>query len=150
VFEQLWAVSVSREDVAADDLNAMEGRPLPVYAMGCISAIGCMWRIIVRGFGSFWKRKARRNVQHRRRRAAAQLDVVHLVCDVVDRLCPPLATGSRRGLITYVKDRPGHDRRYAIDASKIRMQLGWKAAYDFPSGLEQTVRWYLEIRNGWR
>ena len=70
------------------------------------------------------------------------LDVVHLLCDTVDRLYGPLPHGPSRGLIKYVADRPGHDRRYAIDSTKIRTQLGWKAAYDFPSGLENTVRWY--------
>src|SRR6185436_15396514 len=55
---------------------------------------------------------------------------------------------SYQGLKTFVKDRPGHDRRYAIDASKLREELGWKPRHDFASGLEATVRWYLENR-GW-
>ncbi len=71
------------------------------------------------------------------------LDVVHTVCDLLDALSPrPLA--SYRELITYVKDRPGHDRRYAIDATKIERELGWRPAETFTSGIGKTVRWYLE------
>jgi dTDP-glucose 4,6-dehydratase len=57
---------------------------------------------------------------------------------------PHAATGPRRKLITFVKDRPGHDRRYAIDASKLTRELGWKPAEQFESGLRKTVRWYLD------
>ncbi len=67
-----------------------------------------------------------------------------MICSTVDRLRPNLAHGPCENLITYVKDRPGHDRRYAIDASKIADELGWKPQQDFQSGLELTVRWYLE------
>jgi dTDP-glucose 4,6-dehydratase len=72
----------------------------------------------------------------------ANIDVVKTICDLVDEMRP--GAGSRRDLITYVKDRPGHDRRYAIDASKISRELGWKPAAEFEAGLRQTVRWYLE------
>ena len=71
------------------------------------------------------------------------LDVVHTVCDLLDALSPR-AAGSYREQITYVKDRPGHDRRYAIDATKIERELGWRPAETFTSGIEKTVRWYLE------
>jgi dTDP-glucose 4,6-dehydratase len=56
----------------------------------------------------------------------------------------PRSTGSRRDLITFVKDRPGHDRRYAMDARKIERELGWKPAETFATGIRKTVRWYLE------
>ncbi|HEY0588170.1 MAG TPA: GDP-mannose 4,6-dehydratase, partial [Pseudoduganella sp.] len=56
----------------------------------------------------------------------------------------PKATGSYRGQITFVKDRPGHDRRYAIDARKLERELGWKPAETFESGLRKTVQWYLD------
>ena len=70
------------------------------------------------------------------------LDLLHLLCDTVDRhLGRP--GGTSRKLLTFVKDRAGHDRRYAIDAAKIRTELGWKAGYAFPSGLKATVDWYL-------
>jgi dTDP-glucose 4,6-dehydratase len=71
------------------------------------------------------------------------LDVVHTVCDLLDALSPR-ASASYREQITYVKDRPGHDRRYAIDATKIERELGWRPAETFTSGIEKTVRWYLE------
>ena len=71
------------------------------------------------------------------------IEIVEMVCDLVDEMAPR-AGGSRRELITYVKDRPGHDRRYAIDARKIERELGWKPKETFESGLRKTVRWYLE------
>ena len=72
------------------------------------------------------------------------LDIVHAICATVDRLVPHLPHAPCTSLIEFVKDRPGHDRRYAIDASKIRDRLGWQPQQDFESGLELTVRWYLE------
>ena len=73
----------------------------------------------------------------------ANIRIVELICDLVDELAPRLGGGSRK-LITFVKDRPGHDRRYAIDASKIRQELGWTPAHTFESGIRETVRWYLD------
>ena len=73
------------------------------------------------------------------------LDVVHTLCDILDELVPPKSGfSSYKSLITYVKDRPGHDRRYAIDASKIGNELGWKPAETFETGFRKTVRWYLD------
>jgi dTDP-glucose 4,6-dehydratase len=66
-----------------------------------------------------------------------------LLCDLIDELSPGLGGQSRR-LITFVEDRPGHDRRYAIDATKIRNELGWTPAYTFEQGLRETVKWYLD------
>jgi dTDP-glucose 4,6-dehydratase len=74
----------------------------------------------------------------------ANLDVVRLVCDLVDEMSPRSGAGSRRELITFVNDRPGHDRRYAIDATKIKSELGWEPAENFEEGLRKTVRWYLD------
>jgi len=71
------------------------------------------------------------------------IEIVQMICDLVDELAPR-AGGSRRGLITFVKDRPGHDRRYAMDARKIERELGWKPKLTFESGIQKTVRWYLE------
>ncbi|EHP40121.1 dTDP-glucose 4,6-dehydratase [Cupriavidus basilensis OR16] len=71
------------------------------------------------------------------------LDVVHTLCDLLDELRPK-AAGSYRDQITFVKDRPGHDKRYAIDARKLERELGWKPAESFESGLRKTVQWYLE------
>lgn len=70
------------------------------------------------------------------------LEVVHTLCDILEQLAPK--SGSYREQITYVKDRPGHDRRYAIDARKIERELGWKPAETFDSGIRKTVQWYLE------
>ncbi|MGA0533499.1 dTDP-glucose 4,6-dehydratase [Hansschlegelia sp. KR7-227] len=76
------------------------------------------------------------------------LDVVHVICDLLDRLAPPLGH-SRRDLIKFVTDRPGHDMRYAIDASKIERELGWRPDESFESGIEKTVAWYLANRDWW-
>jgi dTDP-glucose 4,6-dehydratase len=72
----------------------------------------------------------------------ANLHLVQLMCDLVDEMKPELGGGSR-SLITFVNDRPGHDRRYAIDASKIERELGWQPAHTFESGIRETVAWYL-------
>jgi dTDP-glucose 4,6-dehydratase len=71
------------------------------------------------------------------------------ICNLLDRLQPPKSS-SRRQLISFVTDRPGHDRRYAIDASKLERELGWSAKETFESGLEKTVRWYLANRSWWK
>jgi dTDP-glucose 4,6-dehydratase len=71
------------------------------------------------------------------------LQVVQAICDALDRRRPDAAGGTRRRLIEHVADRPGHDRRYAIDCSKLTRTLGWKPSVAFESGLEQTVDWYL-------
>jgi dTDP-glucose 4,6-dehydratase len=76
------------------------------------------------------------------------LEVVESICDYVDELNPSNAV-SRRSLITLVQDRPGHDYRYAIDASKIRRELGWSPQESFESGLRKTVRWYLDNAEWW-
>jgi dTDP-glucose 4,6-dehydratase len=78
----------------------------------------------------------------------ANIDIVHTVCDLLDELRPLAASQfeilSYRELIIYVADRPGHDRRYAIDARKIEQELGWKPAETFESGIRKTVQWYLD------
>ena len=73
----------------------------------------------------------------------ANLRIVELICDLVDEFAPQLG-GDTRQLISFVKDRPGHDRRYAIDASKLQRELGWMPAYTFEMGIRETVRWYLD------
>lgn len=79
------------------------------------------------------------------------LEVVETICDVVDDLAGPLDSGaSRRSLIEFVTDRPGHDHRYAIDQTKIQTELGWEPRYTFDDGLRQTVRWYLDNGDWWR
>jgi len=78
------------------------------------------------------------------------IDVVGTICDLVDELRPRDGGGSRRDLITYVTDRPGHDLRYAVDAAKIDRELGWRPQESFESGLRKTVAWYLEHEDWWR
>ena len=73
----------------------------------------------------------------------ANLPIVQVICDLIDEMAPQLGGGSRK-LITFVKDRPGHDRRYAIDATKIEKELGWLPAHKFEQGIRETVRWYLD------
>ena len=76
------------------------------------------------------------------------IEVVHALCDLLDELAP--AARPHRGLIGYVADRPGHDRRYAIDAGKILRELGWRPSETFETGLRKTVAWYLENRPWWQ
>jgi dTDP-glucose 4,6-dehydratase len=73
----------------------------------------------------------------------ANLRIVELICDLIDELAPKLG-GESRQLISFVKDRPGHDRRYAIDATKIKNELGWTPAHKFEQGIRETIQWYLE------
>jgi dTDP-glucose 4,6-dehydratase len=77
------------------------------------------------------------------------LHVVQTICDLLDEMSPA-GPGSRRGLIDFVTDRPGHDRRYAIDASKLERELGWKAEENFETGIAKTVRWYIDEQPWWR
>lgn len=72
--------------------------------------------------------------------------IVELICDLIDEFKPELG-GSSRDLIAFVRDRPGHDRRYAVDAGKIERELGWTPAHDFENGLRETVKWYTENQN---
>ena len=73
----------------------------------------------------------------------ANINIVRLICDLIDEMAPKLG-GQSQKLITFVKDRPGHDRRYAIDAGKIQRDLGWVPAHNFEQGIRETVRWYLD------
>jgi len=124
--------------------NALEGRPLPVYGDGknvrdwlfVEDHCAAIRTVLEKG-----KPGECYNIGGNSERA--NIDVVTTICDLVDEMRPG-AGGSRRGLIAFVEDRPGHDRRYAIDASKIMRELGWKPAERFESGLRKTVQWYLD------
>ncbi|PPQ43254.1 dTDP-glucose 4,6-dehydratase [Rhodopseudomonas palustris] len=83
------------------------------------------------------------------RNERTNLEVVQAICRLLDELAPDAAIGSRAKLISFVADRPGHDARYAIDASKVERELGWRARYTFDDGLRQTVQWYLDNRTWW-
>ena len=87
----------------------------------------------------------------------ANLQVVETICTILQELTPSLPAGGDRGktiryrdLVTFVADRPGHDRRYAIDASKIDKALGWKPKETFETGMRKTVQWYLDNEAWWR
>ncbi len=124
--------------------NALAGKPLPVYGDGLNvrdwlyvgDHCAAIREVLARGrLGETynvggWNEKT-------------NLDVVHTLCDLLDEL-KPRAAGSYRDQITFVKDRPGHDRRYAIDARKLERELGWKPAETFETGLRKTVQWYLD------
>lgn len=126
-------------------LNALEGKPLPVYGDGgnvrdwlFVGDHCCAIRTVLERGRPGETYNIGGNSERR------NLDVVGTICDLVDEMRPDPTGGSRRRLIAFVKDRPGHDRRYAIDAGKIRRELGWTPAERFESGLRRTVRWYLD------
>jgi dTDP-glucose 4,6-dehydratase len=125
-------------------VNAMAGKPLPVYGDGqqvrdwlyvgdhasAIRAVLAGGRVGETYNVGGWNEKA-------------NLEIVHTVCALLDELRPDPA-GPHRRLITHVTDRPGHDRRYAIDARKIERELGWRPAETFETGIRKTVQWYLD------
>jgi dTDP-glucose 4,6-dehydratase len=129
-------------------LNAIEGKPLPVYGRGenvrdwlhVEDHARALELVVENG-----KVGESYNVGGRAERT--NLQVVEAICDLVDER---LGGGPRRGLITFVEDRPGHDRRYAIDPAKIERELGWRAQETFESGLAKTVDWFLASENWWR
>ncbi|MBC9032817.1 dTDP-glucose 4,6-dehydratase [Sphingomonas sp. JC676] len=129
-------------------LNALEGKQLPVYGKGenvrdwlyVDDHARALATIATKGvIGESY------NVGGRNERT--NLQVVETICDILDARIPLEDGRKRRELITFVSDRPGHDRRYAIEATKLETELGWKAEEDFESGIARTVDWYLD--NGW-
>jgi dTDP-glucose 4,6-dehydratase len=130
-------------------LNALAGKPLPVYGKGenirdwlyVDDHARALDLIIEKGRpGETYNvggRNERRNI-----------DVVRRICAVLDTLAP--SPNPRETLIEFVTDRPGHDARYAIDATKLETELGWRAQENFDSGIEKTVRWYLDNEWWWR
>jgi dTDP-glucose 4,6-dehydratase len=129
-------------------LNALEGKPLPVYGNGSNvrdwlyveDHAKALWLILRKGCpGETY------NVGGRNERK--NLEVVQGICAVLDQLSPKDEAHDR--LITYVTDRPGHDHRYAIDASKLEQELGWRAEETFSTGLAKTVQWYLDNEWWW-
>jgi dTDP-glucose 4,6-dehydratase len=126
-------------------LNAKEGKPLPVYGDGlnvrdwlyvhdhCVA----IWSILQKGkTGETYNIGGNCEMNN--------LHVVEIVCDILDQVLGKGQNRGRRELITFVKDRPGHDRRYAIDSSKIKKELQWMPAETFESGIRKTISWYLQ------
>ena len=131
-------------------LNALAGKPLPVYGTGenirdwlyvDDHARGLI-EVAMRGkIGESYNiggLNERRNI-----------DVVTAICRILDKIVPDPSIGDRRNLIQFVTDRPGHDQRYAIDCTKIGLELGWKPSVTFEQGLEQTILWYMGNDQWW-
>jgi dTDP-glucose 4,6-dehydratase len=125
-------------------LNAVEGKPLPVYGDGQHVRDWLYVEDHCRGLRRVLEAGRPGEVYNIGGNCErSNLQVVEAICATVDRLCPGLSHAPCSSLVTFVADRPGHDRRYAIDASKIRRELGWEPRENFASGLVHTVRWYL-------
>ncbi|HFV1985643.1 TPA: GDP-mannose 4,6-dehydratase, partial [Escherichia coli] len=123
-------------------LNALEGKALPIYGKGdqirdwlyVEDHARALYTVMTQGVVGETYNIGGRNEKK-------NLDVVNTICDLLDEIVPK--QGSYRDQIIYVTDRPGHDRRYAIDASKISDELGWKPQETFESGIRKTIGWYL-------
>jgi len=132
-------------------LNCYNHRPLPVYGNGenirdwlfVDDHAKALWRIWESG-----RLGEKYNVGGRNERT--NIDVVRRICQLMDKYSTTPYEGGHEKLITYVTDRPGHDARYAINATKLETELGWKAEEDFDSGIEKTVRWYLANQSWWQ
>jgi dTDP-glucose 4,6-dehydratase len=131
-------------------LNALEGKPLPVYGKGenvrdwlhVEDHAEALLTVLNRGqVGETYCVGGKNEMKN--------IEVVSLLCEILDELAPDERIGPRESLIEFVRDRPGHDQRYAIDTSKIDGDLGWRPRETFESGLRATVRWYLDNRYWW-
>jgi dTDP-glucose 4,6-dehydratase len=128
-------------------LNALEGGALPVYGDGrnvrdwlyVDDHVEALCLIAEKG-------EAGRTYNVGGRNERTNLDVVHRICDLLDVYAP---ARKHRDLIKFVTDRPGHDRRYAVDATRLETELGWRARENFDTGMERTVRWYLDNEAWW-
>ncbi len=130
-------------------LNALEGRPLPVYGDGSNIRDWLYVEDHARALVMVLERGRigeKYNIGGRNERT--NLQVVERVCEIMDRMAPKAYP--HRDLVRFVTDRPGHDQRYAIDADKTEQELGWRAQETFESGIERTVRWYLDNEAWWR
>jgi dTDP-glucose 4,6-dehydratase len=126
-------------------LNALKGKPLPVYGDGknirdwlyVEDHCNAIWTIMTTGnIGETYNIGGNAEIEN--------IMIVQMICDILDEISPSLNKKPHRELITFVKDRPGHDRRYAIDFSKLHRELGWSPRESFKSGLRRTVEWYLQ------
>jgi len=128
-------------------LNALEGKPLPVYGKGnqirdwlyVEDHARALYKVVIKGkVGETYNIGGHNEKQN--------IEVVHTLCELLEELCPEKPAGVKqyKDLITYVQDRPGHDLRYAIDASKIQRELGWVPEETFDTGIRKTVQWYLQ------
>lgn len=129
-------------------LNALDGKPLPIYGDGLNvrdwlyveDHCEAVWLVLQKGsLGETYNIGGNNEMTN--------LQAVDEICAILDRLAPQKNHSSYAKLKSFVKDRPGHDRRYAMDCSKIMGKLGWSPKETFSSGLEKTIRWYLEHRD---
>ncbi|NDL00428.1 dTDP-glucose 4,6-dehydratase [Photorhabdus bodei] len=125
-------------------LNALEGKPLPIYGKGdqirdwlyVEDHARALYKVVTEG-------KVGETYNIGGHNEKKNIEVVHIICDLLDEI-KPKAQGSYRDQIAYVTDRPGHDRRYAIDTSKISHELDWQPQETFEKGIRKTVQWYLD------
>ncbi len=128
-------------------LNALEGRPLPIYGDGQQVRDWLYVEDHCRAIGLVLERgRPGETYNVGGLNEMANLAVVKLICSLLDARVPPKGGGSHADRIEFVKDRPGHDRRYAIDCSKLQHELGWRPLESFETGLAKTVDWYIANR----
>ena len=132
-------------------LNALEGKPLPVYGDGSNVRDWLYVEDHARALLLIAERgQVGESYNVGGHNEKTNLEVVRTICAILDEIAPDARIGSRERLITFVKDRPGHDHRYAIDPDKIGRDLGWRPQETFETGLEKTVRWYLDNPSWWQ
>jgi dTDP-glucose 4,6-dehydratase len=131
-------------------IKCLAGEPLPVYGKGDNVRDWLYVDDHVRALQAVFERgKVGESYMVGGRSERTNLAVVHIICDTLDRIQPRRDGESYRTQISFVSDRPGHDFRYAIDASKLDRELGWTPLESFETGMEKTIRWYLENRRWW-
>lgn len=132
-------------------INILLGKPLPVYGDGQNVRDWLYVRDHCQALDTvIHKGKAGETYNIGGNNEVKNIDLVRMLCELMDELAPDLPVKPARNLITFVKDRPGHDRRYAIDASKIRTELGWQPQETVEGGLRKTIQWYLDHRDWWQ
>ena len=132
-------------------INILLGKPLPVYGDGQNVRDWLYVRDHCQALDTvIHKGKAGETYNIGGNNEVKNIDLVRMLCELMDELAPDLPVKPARNLITFVKDRPGHDRRYAIDASKIRTELGWQPEETVEGGLRKTIQWYLDHRDWWQ
>ncbi|CCI09876.1 dTDP-glucose 4,6-dehydratase [Microcystis aeruginosa] len=132
-------------------INILLGKPLPVYGDGQNVRDWLYVRDHCQALDTvIHKGKAGETYNIGGNNEVKNIDLVRMLCDLMDELAPDLPVKPAQNLITFVRDRPGHDRRYAIDASKIRTELGWQPQETVEGGLRKTIQWYLDHRDWWQ
>ena len=132
-------------------INILLGKPLPVYGDGQNVRDWLYVRDHCQALDTvIHKGKAGETYNIGGNNEVKNIDLVRMLCDLMDELAPDLPVKPAQNLITFVRDRPGHDRRYAIDATKIRTELGWQPQETVEGGLRKTIQWYLDHRDWWQ